>query len=170
VDQLAARPRQGPRHPDHLAALLGDDEEAQWQAARHFSGTIVHQTSVWPPSPDAFGWLIRVLRVKPLPERVLEECLGALAESGQYVGETVDTVPELSKGARKWLRKFGKKHDDEHDLVWEEFLQTDASQEVWEWELARMATLRPAVLELAAELAGRAPKACDDLREAWQVK
>jgi hypothetical protein len=156
--------------PDHLTVLLGDDEEAQWKAARHFSGTIVHQTSLWPPSPDAFDWLIRVLRVKPLPDRVLEECLGALAESGEYVGETSDAVPELSKDARKWLKKFGKKPDDEHDLVWEQFFQTDASQEVWDWTLARMATLRPAVLELADALADRAPKPCDDLRAAWRAK
>jgi hypothetical protein len=156
--------------PGHLAALLGDDPEAQHKAAQHFGGAIVHQTSVWPCSPDAFAWLIRVLRVKPLPDAVLAECLGALTEAAEYVGETSDAVPELSKDARKWLRKFGRKPDDEHDLVWEEFLQTDASQEVWDWEMVRMAALRPAVLELATELADRAPRECDDLREAWRVK
>jgi hypothetical protein len=156
--------------PGHLTALLGDDPEAQLAAARHFGGAIVHQTSLWPPSPDAFDWLVRVLRVSRLPDDVLAKCLGALTEAAEYLGETSDAVPELSRNARNWLRRFARTSDDQHEHVWEQFFETEASQEVWDWTLARMTTLRPAVLELAAELADRAPKPCDDLREAWQAK
>jgi hypothetical protein len=156
--------------PGHLTALLDDDPEAQLAAARHFGGAIVHQTSVWPASPDAFDWLIRVLRESRLPDDVLAKCLGALAEAGEYLGDTSDAVPELSKDADKWLRRFARTSDDKHDLVWEQFFETEASQEVWDWTLARLATLRPAVLALADALADRAPTACDDLREAWRAK
>lgn len=153
--------------PKHLAALLGDDPEAQLKAARHFSSAIVHQSSVWPASPDAFAWLVRVLREKPLPAEALAECVEALGEAAEYLGDipTGAPVPELSKNARKWLKRFGRTPDDEHDLVWEKFFDTEASQEVYDWVLARMATLRPAVLELAAQLPGRSG---DDLRDAWR--
>jgi hypothetical protein len=155
--------------PGHLIALLGDDQEAQHEAALHFRSAIVHQSSVWPASPDAFGWLVRVLRVTQLPYEVLEECLWALAESAEYVGEAPAQVPELSKSARTWLKRFGRTPDDEHDTVWEEFFETEVNQEVYDWVTARMAALRPAVLELATELAEQAPGACADLREAWQT-
>jgi len=158
--------------PGHLTALLGDDEEAHRHAALHFGSAIVHQSSVWPASPDAFDWLIRVLRVKPLPYNVLEECVGVLIEAAEYLGDVPSDkpVPELSKGARKWLKRFGRTPDDEHDLVWEEFFETEVSQEVYDWVLVRMAKLRPAVFELATELAEQAPKAGEDLRDAWQAE
>ncbi|SDK61875.1 hypothetical protein [Nonomuraea jiangxiensis] len=110
--------------PGHLAALLGDDCDAQRNAAAHFAGAIVHQSSVWPASPDAFGWLIRVLRERPPPGDVLTRCLGALAEAADYLGEVPagTPVPELSCEARAWLTRFAETPDDGHDLVWEEFL------------------------------------------------
>jgi hypothetical protein len=157
--------------PAHLTALLGDDPEAQKKAARHFSGAIVHQTTVWPASPDAFDWLIRVLRAKPLPDDILEECLGALTEAGEYLADVpTGPEPELPKGGRKWLKRFGRTPDDEHDLVWERFFADEVNEAVHAWVQARMAMLRPAVRQLAAELADRAPTACDGLREAWSVK
>lgn len=158
--------------PGHLAALLGDDEEAQRAAALHFNSAIVHQASVWPSSPDAFEWLIRVLRVKPLPDSVFTECVGALIEASEYLGDVPSDkpVPELSKGAAKWLKKFGRTEDDEHELVWEDFFESGLDGEVYDWVLARMARLRPAVFELATTLAGRAPKAGEDLREAWHAE
>lgn len=155
--------------PAHLAALLDGDLEAQQTAARHFASAIVHQSSLWPASPDAFGWLVRVLRVAALPYEVLEECLGALSESAEYLAEAPATIPELSAGAHEWLTRFAEASDDEHEDVWEEFFETEVSQEVYEWVLARMAALRPAVLELAAALAEQAPGATDDLREAWSA-
>jgi hypothetical protein len=157
--------------PGHLAALLGDDEAAKTDAARHFSSAIVHQSSVWPASPDAFAWLVRVLREQPLPPEVLAECVEALGEAAEYLGDmpTGTPVPELSKGARKWLKRFGKTPDDEHDLVWERFFETDVNQEVYDWVQARMVALRPAVLSLADELAGRMPEASDHLRETWRT-
>lgn len=157
--------------PGHLAALLDDDEEAQRDAALHFSSAIVHQSSIWPASPDAFAWLIRVLRVKPLPDTVLDECVGALAEAAEYLGDIPadGPLPELPKGARDWLKRFGDTPDDDHELVWEDFLGSGIDGEIYEWLMARMAGLRPAVLELAAELAERAPKSGDDLRDAWQA-
>jgi hypothetical protein len=151
--------------PGHLAALLGDDEAAQKSAAYHFQSAIVHQSSVWPASPDAFDWLIRVLRATSLPEPVLEKCLDALAESAEYLGDipTGTPVPELSKGARKWLKKFAKTPDDECELLW----GTDekAEEETWQWVLVRMATLRPSVAALVEELNGRAD--VDAVRAAW---
>jgi hypothetical protein len=151
--------------PGHLAALLGDDEEAQAAAAYHFRSAIVHQSSVWPPSPDAFDWLIRVLAAKPLPAKVLEDCLDALAESAAYLGDiaTGTPVPELSRDARKWLKKFGKTPDDEHELLWGD--DEEVEEETYRWVLVRMAALRPSVAALVEELAGRAE--VDDVRKAW---
>jgi hypothetical protein len=155
--------------PGYLVALLGDDHDAQYEAALHFSGAIVHQYSVWPASPDAFEWLIRVLRVKPLPATVLDECLGALAESAEYLRDVPSgaRVPDLSRDARDWLTRYAKAPEDEQDVVWEEFFATDVNEEIAAWVSARMATLRPAVATLVTELADRAPEACEDLREAW---
>lgn len=157
--------------PGHLAALLADDEDTRREAALHFSSAIVHQTTVWPSSPDAFGWLVRVLRVKPLPDTAFDECVGALVEAAEYLGEVPadGPLPELSGGAREWLARFGRTPDDDHELVWEEFFESGFDGEVYDWVLARMAGLRPAVLQLAAELAERAPKAGEDLRAAWQA-
>lgn len=158
--------------PGHLAALLDDDADAQYEAALHFSGAIVHQYSVWPASPDAFALLIRVLRVKPLPTTVLDECLGALAESAEYLGDVPpDTpVPDLSRDAREWLTRFAKTPDDEHDLVWEEFFATGVNEEIATWVTVRMAALRPAVAVLVAELSEKSPVACEDVRVAWLAR
>jgi hypothetical protein len=151
--------------PGHLAALLGDDEVAQKAAASHFQSAIVHQSSVWPSSPDAFDWLIRVLREKPLPAPILEKCLDALAESGEYIGDIpADTpVPELSKKARKWLKKFAKAPDDEASDLWGS--DEEAEEETWQWVRVRMAALRPSVLALVEELDSRAE--VDAVRTAW---
>jgi hypothetical protein len=155
--------------PGHLAALLGDDEEAQLKAARHFSSAIVHQATVWPSSADAFAWLIRVLREKSLPTAVLDECVGALVEAAEYLGDIPsDTpVPELSTEAREWLERFGEAPEDEYEVLWEDFSEYGLDQEVYDWGLARMATLRPAVLALATQLPGRPG---DDLRGAWETE
>ncbi|TDV51913.1 hypothetical protein [Actinophytocola oryzae] len=157
--------------PGHLTALLDDDHEAQRGAARHFSSAIVHQTSVWPASPDAFAWLVRVLRERPPPDDILEDCLGALAEAGEYLGDVpTGPAPELSREGRRWLRKFGKTPDDEHDILWERFLGAEVNQEVYDWVLARMAGLRPAVADLVTALSDRVPTACDAVRAAWSVR
>lgn len=157
--------------PGHLAAFLADDEEAQHTAAFHFSSAVVHQATVWPSSPDAFGWLVRVLRAKPLPDTVFDECVGALIEAAEYLGEVPSDspVPELSDGAREWLERFGRTPDDDYEELWEDFLESDFDGEIYNWVLIRMAGLRPAVLQLAAELAERAPKQGEDLRAAWQA-
>jgi hypothetical protein len=149
--------------PGHLAALLGDDEAAQKAAASHFKSAIVHQSSVWPSSPDAFDWLIRVLRDRPLPDPIVEKCLDALAESGEHIGDIPsDTpVPELSKRARKWLKKFAKAPDDEAGDLWGS--DEEAEEETWQWVRVRMAALRPSVAELVEEMGDRA----DGVREAW---
>jgi hypothetical protein len=151
--------------PGHLVALLGDDEEAQNSAAYHFQSAIVHQSSVWPSSPDAFDWLIRVLRARPLPAPILGKCLDALAESAAYIGDIAPgtPVPELSRDARKWLRKFGRTPDDEHELLWGN--DEKVEEETWQWVLVRMAALRPSVAALVEELAGRAE--VDEVRAAW---
>jgi hypothetical protein len=153
--------------PGHLAALLGDDEAAQKAAAYHFQSAIVHQSSVWPSSPDAFDWLIRVLREKPLSDPILEKCLGALAESADHIGDVpTDTpVPELSKRARKWLKKFGRTADDEVELLWG--TDEEAEEETWQWVRVRMAALRPSVAALVEELP-TSPR-IDDVRNAWLV-
>ncbi|HEX6351625.1 hypothetical protein [Actinophytocola sp.] len=166
--------------PGHLAALLGDDLEAQEGAAYHFQSAIVHQYTVWPASPDAFGLLIRVLRVKPLPTKVLEDCLEALAESAEYLGDvpTGTPIPELSPAARVRLDQVEDEDDDDEDDEVEEWVEEEdeevddeaVDEEVWNWVLARMAALRPAVTELVDELADRAPAACAEVREAWQPK
>jgi hypothetical protein len=154
----------------HLAALLGDDPKAQHDAAYHFDAAIVHQSSLWPASPDAFTWLLRVLRVKPLPADVLDKCLGALAEAADYLGDipTGTPVPELSDGVRTWLAQFASADDDEHEAIWEDFFEDEFDEEVYHWVLARMAALRPTVLELVTELADQAPATCAAVKESWQ--
>lgn len=155
---------------EHLTALLGDDPKAQQDAAYHFNSAIVHQSSLWPASPDAFAWLLRVLRVKPLPPEVLEACLEAVAEAAEYLGDipTGSPVPELSDGARSWLARFAEAPDDEHEVLWEDFFEDEFAEEVHDWVLARTAALRPTVLTLAAELADQAPGTCADVKESWQ--
>lgn len=151
----------------HLVALLGDDADGQFAAARHYSSAIVHQSSVWPASPDAFDWLIRVLRVKPLPPNVLDECLGALAESAEYLGniETGTPIPKLSGDARAWLAEFAVTPEDDLELLWE--VDEAVGNEVYHWVLVRLAALRPAVAALVTELAEQAPEACGHVRKAW---
>jgi hypothetical protein len=153
--------------PGHLTALLDDDAKAQDDAALHFASAIVHQSSVWPASPDAFGWLIRVLLVKPLPHNVLHECLGALAEAAEYLEDVGPDapVPQLSRAAHDWLARFGTTPEDDLELLWGE--DEEVEEEVYRWVLVRMAALRPSVAELVAELDERAPEACAHVREAW---
>ncbi|MET0134482.1 MAG: hypothetical protein ABW215_12935 [Kibdelosporangium sp.] len=155
---------------DHLSALAGTDAAAQFAAARHYSSAIVHQSSVWPASPDAFDWLVRVLRVAPLSANVLDECLGALAEAAEYLGdiETGTPVPELSRAARAWLAKFAVTPDDDHELLWD--VDETVGEEVYQWVLIRLAALRPAVARLVTELAEQAPQACGRVREAWSTE
>ena len=155
--------------PEHLAALLGDDEEAQLTAARHFSSAIVHQATVWPSSPDAFAWLVRVLRETSLPDGVLAECVDALGEAAEYLGDipTGTPVPELSTEAREWLAQFGDASEDEQEELWEDLSEDGLDQEVYDWVLARMAALRPVVVELAAQLPDHLG---NDLRDAWETE
>jgi hypothetical protein len=158
--------------PGHLAALLGDEEDAQAAAAYHFGSAIVHQSTLWLSSPDAFGWLIRVLRARRVPDAVLAQCLGALAEAADLLADIAPgtSVPSLSPAARQWLDRFADAPDideDDYELVWEEFLTSDEQEELHQWVLIRTAALRPAVAELVEELAGRAPVEVDVVRKAW---
>lgn len=165
--------------PGHLAALLGDDADAQHSAALHFRSAIVHQSTLWPASPDAFDWLVRVLRAHRVPEPALAGCLVALAEAGEQLkGIPADTiVPALSPAARTWLGRFAaapeEADDDEDDdedtyeSLWGEFLEADESDEIYQWTLTRMATLRPAVTALIEEIDGQAPEEVAAVREAW---
>lgn len=169
--------------PGHLAALLGDDADADAQnaAALHFRSAIVHQSTLWPASPDAFDWLVRVLRAHQVPEPALAGCLVALAEAGEQLGDipTDTPVPTLSPAARTWLDRFAnapeeadddEEDDDDEDTyesLWGEFLESDESEEVYQWTLARMATLRLAVAALVEEIDGRAPEEVAAVREAW---
>lgn len=163
--------------PGHLAALLGGDADARNAAALHFQSAIVHQSTLWPASPDAFDWLVRVLRAHRVPEPALAGCLVALAEAGEQLKDIpADTpVPELSPAARAWLDRFAtapEETDDEDDedtyeSLWEEFLESDESDEVYRWTLARMATLRPAVAVLVDEIDEQAPEQVAAVREAW---
>jgi hypothetical protein len=165
--------------PGHLMALLGDDADAQKAAALHFRSAIVHQSTLWPASPDAFDWLVRVLRAHRVPEAALVGCLVALAEAGEQLEDIpVDTpVLALSPAARTWLDRFAQapEEDDEdedddadtYESLWEEFLESDESEEVYQWTLTRMATLRPAVAALVEEVDGQAPEQVAAVREAW---
>lgn len=171
--------------PGHLAALLGDDADAQKAAALHFRSAIVHQSTLWPASPDAFDWLVRVLRAHQVPEPAFAGCLVALAEAGEQLKDIpADTpVPALSPAARTWLDRFAaapeeaddededdEDEDDDEDTyesLWGEFLESDESEEVYQWTLTRMATLRPAVAALIEEIEGRAPEEVAAVREAW---
>jgi hypothetical protein len=154
--------------PGHLTALLGDDETAQAGAARHYGSAIVHQSTIWPASPDAFAWLIRVLRDRALPADVLRRCLSALAEAGEHVDDS--DARELPAPGRAWLTRFATTSDEDHDLLWEDFLGSDAEADVHLWVVARMAALRPAVAALVAELDDGNPETADavnDVRRAW---
>lgn len=152
---------------DHLRALRSGDEEAQRAAAFHFGSAIVHQSTIWPASPDAFAHLIRVLRDTALPDEVLTSCLQALAEAGEYVPETGTAIPDLSWEGREWLARFATASDDDHDELWEEFFDAPVETNVYGWMMARMATLRPQVAALVTELAPRNPEGLDELRAAW---
>lgn len=173
--------------PGHLAALLGEDAEALRSAALHFRSAIVHQSTLWPASPDAFDWLVRVLRGHRVPETALVGCLVALAEAGEQLKDIASdaVVPELSPAARSWLDRFAaapeeadddeddEDEDDEDDdedtyeSLWGEFLESDESDEVYQWTLIRMATLRPAVAALVEEIDSQAPEEVAAVREAW---
>jgi hypothetical protein len=168
--------------PGHLAALLGDEEDAQAAAAYHFGSAIVHQSTLWLSSPDAFGWLIRVLRARRVPDAVLAQCLGALAEAADLLADIAPgtSVPPLSPAARQWLDRFADAPDidededddedsDDYESVWEEFLTSDEQEELHQWVLIRTAALRPAVAELVEELADRAPVEIDVVRKAWCI-
>ncbi|GAB3904018.1 hypothetical protein GCM10029964_096880 [Kibdelosporangium lantanae] len=165
----------------HLAALLGNDADARNAAALHFRSAIVHQSTLWPASPDAFDWLVRVLRAHQVPQPALAGCLVALAEAGEQLSDIpADTpVPALSPAARTWLNRFAnapeeteddEDEDDDEDTyesLWTEFLESDESDEVHQWTLTRMATLRPAVATLVEEIDGQAPEQVAAVREAW---
>jgi hypothetical protein len=173
--------------PGHLAALLGDDADAHKAAALHFRSAVVHQSTLWPASPDAFDWLVRVLRAHRVPESALVGCLVALAEAGEQLKDIpADTVvPALSPAARTWLDRFAKapveadddetddddddEDDDEdtYESLWGEFLESDESEEVYQWTLTRTATLRPAVAALVEEIDDQAPEEVAAVREAW---
>ncbi|WP_328615163.1 hypothetical protein OHS18_46880 [Amycolatopsis sp. NBC_00355] len=162
--------------PGHLVALLDGEEEAQVAATYHFRSAIVHQSTLWLSSPDAFGWLIRVLRARRVPDAVLAQCLGALDEAADLLADIVPgaSVPPLSPAARQWLDRFADAPDIDEDeegadyeLVWEEFLDSDEQEELYQWVLIRTAALRPAVAELVEELAERAPVEVDEVRKAW---
>jgi len=165
--------------PGHLAALLGDDADAQNAAALHFRSAIVHQSTLWPPSPDAFDWLVRVLRAHRVPEPALVGCLVGLAEAGEQLKDLPAdaVVPALSPAARTWLVRFAEApeeaDDDEDDdadtseSLWGEFLESEEQEEVYRWTLARMATLRPAVAALVEEIDGQAPEEVAVVRETW---
>ncbi|MBP2328562.1 hypothetical protein JOF56_008947 [Kibdelosporangium banguiense] len=166
----------------HLAALLDDDADAQNAAALHFRSAIVHQSTLWPASPDAFDWLIRVLRAHQVPEPALTGCLTALTEAGEQLSDIpADTpVPALSPEARTWLDRFAnapeetendEDEDDDEDTyesLWAEFLESNESDEIYQWTLARTAALRPAVAALVQEIDGQAPEQVAAVREAWK--
>jgi hypothetical protein len=170
--------------PGHLAALLGDDTDALHAAGLHFRSAIVHQSTLWPASPDAFDWLIRVLRAHRVPEPALDGCLTALAEAGEQLKDIpADTpVPELSPSARTWLDRFANARDEDDDdddddeddddedtyeSLWGEFLESEESDEIYQWTLTRTATLRPAVAALVEEIDGQAPEKVATVSEAW---
>jgi hypothetical protein len=172
----------------HLAALLGGDADAQNAAALHFRSAIVHQSTLWPASPDAFDWLIRVLRAHQVPEPALTGCLVALAEAGEQLSDiAADTpVPALSPAARTWLDRFANapeeaeddedneddededEEEDTYESLWGEFLESDESDEVYQWTLARTAALRSAVTALVEEIDGQAPEQVAAVRKAWK--
>lgn len=147
---------------EHLRALQGDDEQAQRAAAAHFGSAIVHQSTVWPASPDAFAALIEVLRAQRLPADVLTTCLHALAEAGEYV-PPAGPVPDLSAEGRAWLARFAGAPEDDHELLWEELPDPD----VYEWVMARMAALRPEVSTLVATLEQANPDGLAEVRAMW---
>ena len=149
--------------PGHLRALQGDDEKAQHAAAAHFGSAIVHQSTVWPASPDAFAALIEVLRDRPLPADVLTRCLHALAEAGEYLPPPAP-VPELSAEGQAWLAAFATASEDDVEELWEEPV---GSTEVYEWVLARMAALRPAVSALVETLTPANPEGLAEVRAMW---
>jgi len=153
--------------PRHLLALESGDEEAKRAAAFHFRSAIVHQSTIWPASPDAFAELIRVLRTTDLPDDVLTECLLALAEAGEHVPEETRVIPELTPAGRAWLGKFATASEDDHELLWEEFLGSPTETEVYDWVLARMAALRREVAALVTDLAQRHPEGLDEVRDTW---
>jgi hypothetical protein len=152
--------------PGHLRALESGDDEARRAAAFHFRSAIVHQSTIWPASPDAFAGLIRVLRTTPQPDDVLTGCLAALAEAGEHVPPE-GPVPALTPAGRAWLATFAGAAEDDHEELWEEFLGSPLETEVYDWVLARMAALRPEVSALVADLARRHPEGLDEVRAAW---
>ncbi|MFD1044707.1 serine hydrolase domain-containing protein [Kibdelosporangium lantanae] len=106
---------------------------------------------------------------------------GTLFEPGEQLSDIpADTpVPALSPAARTWLNRFAnapeeteddEDEDDDEDTyesLWTEFLESDESDEVHQWTLTRMATLRPAVATLVEEIDGQAPEQVAAVREAW---
>ncbi|GLZ40835.1 hypothetical protein [Actinokineospora sp. NBRC 105648] len=162
--------------PAHLLALLGDDLAAQAAAVDHFGSAIVHQSTIWPSSADAFGFLIRVLTLVPLPEQTMVGCLHALAEAGEQAGEVDDTepVPDLSTEAQAWLNSFGSADEAEQEELWEDFLGSDLDDEVYRWQLIRCARLRPALTDALSTVrqATRSPEmaeAVGAVRSTWAI-
>jgi hypothetical protein len=160
--------------PGHLLALLGDEKAAQSKAARHFCSAIVHQSTLWPASPDAFGWLLRVLRVRvpgTLPSDVVVECLGALIDATEFLDQAPGTVPELPPAARGWLTRFAAAGEDDLDELWEDGLDGEVGDALYEWVFARMVALQPEVAALTsvsvedAEVA----EAMRHVRKAWDL-
>jgi hypothetical protein len=152
--------------PGHLAALRGDDAEAQQAAAAHFGSAIVHQSTVWPASPDAFAALLEVLAEGRLPADVLTKCLHALAEAGEHVPPTAP-VPTLSPEAQTWLTRFASTPEDDHELLWEDLLGSQTDTDVYEWVMARMAALRPEVSTLVTTLEPTNPEGLAGVRAMW---
>lgn len=97
--------------------MLDDEGEAQAAAAYHFRSAIVHRSTLWLSSPDAFGWLIRVLRAGRVSDAVLGQCLGALAEAADLLADIAPgtSVPQLSPVARRWLDRFADAPDVKND-------------------------------------------------------
>ncbi len=146
--------------PTHLVALIDGDDKARATAAYHFRSAIVHQSTVWPASPDAFALLVRILRTTPQPADVLDGCLDALTEAAEYLPPAGAPVPDLSPTAAKWLRAFATADEEAVEELWEE-----PDEEVWDWTLARLAQLRPEVAALVAELPETAAVA--QVKAAW---
>lgn len=156
--------------PAHLLALLDGDEPAQQSAVRHLGSAIVHQSTIWPATADAFEFLVRILVAQPLPDPVVLGCLGVLVEAGDAVRGTADSaaVPVLSTEAMTWLSEFNGADEARRDELWEECFGAPIHAEIHHWMTVRCARLRPAVIAAVASLSAHGSERVVEMAQAVQ--
>lgn len=171
--------------PGHLHNLV--DGRQLPDAAWHFESAIVHQSTLWSASPDAFRLLVRVMRERELPADIVDRFLDTLTEATDNFDKPIQTptAGEVEAALNAWENdlatardarddgtiKKGRNPKEPDQRAYEAFLHRQPEA----WDLIRYANsgvrrLKQEVLALIDELKARgagSPPVVAQAREAW---